>query len=260
MRLVDTLHSLQRRWYILLAGLIATLAVAYGAFTTIAPSYQAEGRVLLMPPPASVGAKGNPFLFLGGMGQALDVLVERAGAENVVKPINDAHPGTGYTVTVDYSTSAPVVLITATGKDPAATMAVMKAALQTVPDTLQAMQDQADLRDPLRIQTTTLVVDRAPTKNVKNQLTITIIAVGAGAVGTVVLTGFIDGWLVQRRLRHQQPKASHAALVADGTPDPSESGDAADELAEAADGAPAQHASVGRRGKPQTAASSATVQ
>ncbi|QDP94595.1 hypothetical protein FOE78_00505 [Microlunatus elymi] len=234
MRLVDTLRSLARRWYILLAGILVTGAIAYGAFTSITPTYQAQGRVLLMPPTLTVGPKGNPYLFLGGMSQAVDVLIGKASAETIVESITTAHPGTTYTLVADPTTSAPVVLITATSHDPDSAMAVMKQAVGTVDTTLTRMQDAEHLGDKLRIRAETLDLDSEPTPQTKTQLAATIVAAGAGLVGTVVLTGFIDGWLVQRRLRRQgtqpesdrnggpeeSPESSAPSDVAEPTPGP----------------------------------------
>lgn len=214
MRFVDTLRSLLRRWYIVLTGVAVTVALAFLAYGVIPVTYQAEGRVLLMPPQRTVPPNGNPYMFLGGMSQALDVLVAKAGAEDVVKPIMDASPGSTYTVATDPTTSAPVVLITVTAKDARSAMTVLSRAMATIGNSLQAMQDQESLAEPLRIKTASLVVDPKPTKDQKNRLTMTVVSTGAGLVGTVILTGFIDGWLMQRRSRRSHRAATESAASA----------------------------------------------
>ena len=75
MVLSDMLRSLLRRWYIVVLGVILTVAGVYGAYTVTPVTYSATSTVVLLPPEKSVKDGDNPYLYLGGLGQALNVLV-----------------------------------------------------------------------------------------------------------------------------------------------------------------------------------------
>jgi hypothetical protein len=214
MRLKELIKTLARRWYIVLAGLALTAGACAVVFEKIPATYEATGSLVLMPPSATVGENGNPYLYLVGMSQALDVLTRRANASEVRNPILERFPGVTYSVDADRSTSGAVVLVKAAGPSPSATMDGLKAAMETVPATLSAMQDELSVKDYLRINLRTIVVDHEPTMENKTQLQLIIVAAGAGLVGTLLLARMLDGLLASRRDERDSLAAGHST----GTP------------------------------------------
>lgn len=208
MQLKELTRSLAHRWYVVLTGLLLTAGMCLVVYNKVPATFEASGSLVLMPPSATVGDSGNPYLYLVGMSQALDVLTRRANAAEVRNPVLEKFPGTTYSVDADRSTSGAVVLVKATGPNPSAAMGGLKAALATVPATLKAMQDEVSIPDYSRINLKTIVVAPESTKNNKTQLQLIVVTAGAGLVGTVLLTRMLDGLLVSRRIAAGEPDLS----------------------------------------------------
>lgn len=201
MRLAETLSVLKRRWYVVLAGLLLTATGCYYIYAQVPATYEAKGSVVLMPPSSTVGDEGNPYLFLGGMGQALDVLTRHVNAAEIVEPVLDDYPDTSYTIEPDRDTSGSIIQVVATGSTPDATMDVLAAALQTIPVSLDAMQDELAIEDYLRIGLMTVVVDTEPTVEQKQRVQLLIFAAAGGSVGTLLFAGMLDGLVLSLRRR-----------------------------------------------------------
>ena len=182
----------------LLACLLIAGTAAYAAYQTVPVTYSAKGSLVLMPPRATVGADGNPYLFLGGMGQALDVLTSKLSAENTQEPILNSHPGVTYTAEPDRTSSGSVVLVTVRGKDDAQVMEALADVVGAVPETLRTMQESQAVPEDSRISLMTLVVDRAPTSDPKTRTIAVLATAGGGAALGILVTGFVDGRLLAR--------------------------------------------------------------
>lgn len=207
MQLKELIRSLARRWYMVLAGLALTTGMCAVAYEKVPATYEASGSLVLMPPSATVGSTGNPYLYLVGMSQALDVLTRRANAAEVRGPLLEDFPAMTYSVDADRSTSGAVVVVKVSSPNPNETMDGLKAALATVPATLKAMQDELSVPDYSRINLKTIVVAPEPTVENKAQLQLLIVTAGAGAVGTVLLARFLDGLLLARRMALGNPES-----------------------------------------------------
>lgn len=201
MHLNETLKSLLRRWYIFLFGLLLTSGMSWYAYNYVQPSYEAKGSLLLMPAKKVVGHNGNPYLYLGGMSEVVDVLVRRSNSTESVDPIIKQFAGAEISTTADRTTSSPVVIveISATTQDTA--LAALKATLSTVTRNLDTMQNEVKVVPEMRISTRGLVIDDHAAVNNKMQMQIAIVAAGAGGVASLLLTGFIDGILLSRNSR-----------------------------------------------------------
>lgn len=182
----------------LLACLVIAGMAAYVVYQNVPVSYSAKGSLVLMPPRATVGADGNPYLFLGGMGQALDVLSSKLSAEDAQEPILKAHPGVTYTVEPDRTSSGSVVLATVRGKDRDQVMDALDDVVAAVPTTLRTMQESQTVPEDSRIGLMTLVVDTRPTGDSKTRTIAVLATVGGGAALGILLTGFVDGRLLAR--------------------------------------------------------------
>ncbi|BCW73400.1 hypothetical protein [Arthrobacter sp. NicSoilB8] len=201
MQLKELIRSLARRWYVVLAGLALTAGMCAVVYERVPATYEASGSLVLMPPSATVGATGNPYLYLVGMSQALDVLTRRANAAEVRAPVLENFPAMTYSVDADRSTSGAVVVVKVSSPNPGETMGGLKAALGTVPATLKAMQDELSVPEYSRINLKTIVVAPESSMENKAQLQLIIVTAGAGAVGTVLLARMLDGLLLARRMR-----------------------------------------------------------
>ena len=88
----DLFLSLRRRWYLLPVVLMATVACAMVSADRVGPTYRSSATVVLVPPETTLGETGNPYLFLGGLQQSVDVLSRTVGSEYVRRPSRAACP------------------------------------------------------------------------------------------------------------------------------------------------------------------------
>lgn len=198
MWLRDMIRSLMRRWYILLGCLLAAGVASCVVYQSVPVAYSAKGSLVLMPPRSTVGPDGNPYLFLGGMGQALDVLASKLSAEDTQAPILEAYPGIAYTAEPDRSSSGSVVLATVRGADGNQVMVGLGAVVAAVPTTLAAMQESQAVPEDSRISLMTLVVDSQPTVDSKTRTVSLLVTAGGGVALGILLTGLVDGRLLAR--------------------------------------------------------------
>jgi hypothetical protein len=197
------LHSIRRRWYLLIAGLIATAAAGVFVYQETDPTYQRSASELLVPGSQTVPEGGNPFLYLGGLAQASDVLVRALGARDLQGPIQSEYPATSVIIDRDVSTSGPIIVITIEGKDDTAVGDVFQRMLAAAPDTLTDLQSQANV--PLAAQITILpiTIDVESTINDKGRLQAAAMVIAAGLVGTILVIALVDGLILALRGRRR---------------------------------------------------------
>ena len=195
------MRSVLRRWYFVLFGLVITAALCLGGYRVAPVSYQTDTSVLMLPPKVAVGPNGNPYLFLGGLGQALDVLSRKLQSDNVSKPILDANPGASFSAKADASTSGPILLITVTAKAQAAAMETMRDLMTQLPVQLDQLQTDLNVPEPSRISLMTLASDTSPKLVDKSRMQIVIGVAAVGAAGSLLLSGLLDSMLITRRTR-----------------------------------------------------------
>lgn len=219
MNVQDTLRGLLRRWYIVAPGLLAAAAAAAFVWTQVPPTYERTAKQLLMPGEASLPAvvveidgeeektTPNPFLYLGGLSTAADVLVSAAGAAEAVQELTERHPGTEITVARDFSNSAPMLLVTvsATADDVAAE--VVDAMLASNEEVLARLQDEQKVPAASQVSIWTVAVAPESTLGTRERMLATV-GVGAGAaLMSLLLAALIDGLARRPRRGHRGRKA-----------------------------------------------------
>lgn len=211
MYLRDLARSLARRWYFVLAGLIVTGLLCVTAYRVIPVTYDSQASMVLLPPETSTKLEGNPFLLLGGLSGAVDILTRTINSDADAKPLLKAHPGAKFEVVADTSTSGPIILITSTAPTAQRAKAMTRSVIAAVPVALEQIQSGLTVAADAQIRVIPVAVDSGGTLNAKTR-TQAVLAVGAvGAVITVLLTGFIDG-LVRGRKRRRDDLAEKADL------------------------------------------------
>lgn len=210
MELNDTLRVMVRRWYVLLLGLALSAGLGWVVHVSVPTSYEADTSILLMPAETVVDEEvGNPYLYMGGMADALDVLVIRAGAEQVRADVLDDFPGADYTIGSHPTTPTPIVDVTAEGASGEESLALMQAATASVIETLDVMQDELGLPDAARIRPAELTVDPVATELTGQANKAAVAAVGAGVLVTLMMTALVDG-VVARRSRNRSRSRSRS--------------------------------------------------
>lgn len=203
MNLHDLSHILVRRWLLVLLGLLLTSAACYGLFLTVPVTYVARTSLVMLPP-ATVVQGGNPFLYLGGLGQALDVLTRKINADEVAQPIENAFLESEFIAMADSSTSGPILLVEGTGPTAADALAVTKAAVSAAPGALSSLQTSLSVPNPARITLEPLSVDEKPTVNFRSRVQAIGAAAAVGLIATLLLAAYRDGRLRVRRLRDDE--------------------------------------------------------
>ncbi|MCC3282358.1 hypothetical protein [Arthrobacter caoxuetaonis] len=222
MTMPQSLRVLVRRWYLVLFGLAVTGLMCAAANYLVPPSYDARGSMVLMPPTANVGDDGNPYLLLGGMSEALDVLVRQANSPTVRDRVLDDFDSATYTVEADRTTSGSIVVVQATADTEAASLELLEGAMQTLPATLDRMQDELAVTQEQRIDIMPVVVDAEAVLNVKQTLQVVGVAGLIGLSATFMVTALLDGLLLHRRERRAAIDA--AGLSPAGRETPARSG------------------------------------
>lgn len=199
MFLQDLFASLKRRWYFIVVGILITAAVAYFAYGETPVKYQATGSVALVPPPTAVISGDNPFLYMGGLEQALGVLTVKLNSPEVKRPILEQFPDIEYTTTRDPSTNGPIVLVSVTGSTSAETLGALEEVLAAVPANLGVLQDTLKLSQESKMTSMPLSSDEKATVNNSARTRTLLFVAAAGAAATLLLTGQLDKILLRRR-------------------------------------------------------------
>lgn len=202
MLLRDVRTSLARRWYLVVVGLAVTAFACVGAARAVPATFEAEANLVLLPPASTVEPDGNPYLYLGGLGQAVELLARSVSSNEVTEKVLGGAPvGTSYAVAPDPTASGPILLITAEAHSSEASLATLQSVLEAVPANLDELQADLDVPVPSRITSMPLVVDDRSLPVRKAQVRALVAAAVVGTVGTVLGVGFVDGLLLSRRRR-----------------------------------------------------------
>ncbi len=202
----DMILSSLRRWYFLLAGLILTGVGTYLVFGMVSPTFEAKASMVLIPPKVAVTVGDNPYLYLGGLDQALGVLQVKVASPSESAALIDTYPGAEMSIAKDATTSGPIVSIQVSANDANDTMELLKGAVALVPKTLSAMQTELEVPDKSMISVLELSSDNEPTKVTKKQLQMTMIVAAGGASASLLGTGLLDRLINRRKSKREAKK------------------------------------------------------
>ena len=201
MNLADTLRGLWRRWYIVIPGLILTILVALAAWQVIKPDYQRTGTQLLLPGTASIPEAGNPYLYLGGLSQASDVLVTAMSSDLELNALLAGHAGAKIVILRDPLTSGPQILTTVTARSDAEAGEILDTTIARTTHMLGSLQDVDGITAGNRIGIKSITVDNQSTLIQKTRV------LGVAGVALVVLlltlllAGLVEGLSTRKRRR-----------------------------------------------------------
>lgn len=201
MNFADTLRGLWRRWYIVIPGLLISASLAVGAYFAIDPGYERSSVQLLIPGADSMPEGANPFLFLGGLSPAADVLVRAVGSKNVLNEVVVEHPGVDIAISRDTTTAGPVVLIVVTAASDAAAADVLGLLVDRTATTLDDLQKAENIPAKNRVTVLPLTVDTQSILQQRSRLLGTAGVGLGGVVLTLLLAGLVEGVSVKRRQR-----------------------------------------------------------
>ncbi|MDQ2839109.1 MAG: hypothetical protein M3Y42_17855 [Actinomycetota bacterium] len=199
---------MRQRWYFTIAGLLVTLVLCGLASTAVAVKYEAKAQILVLPPKTTVGNGGNPYLALGGLQAAADVLARAmSDAQTYAKLRGEGITGT-YTVARDLTTSGPVLLVAADNSTPALALATLRGILAQAAPRLTDLQDALTVPDSTRLTSNVFTQDNAAAAQRKSQIRAILVAFAAGIFATVLLVSAGDSMLTRRSRRRARPVSS----------------------------------------------------
>ncbi|SEM93413.1 hypothetical protein [Cryobacterium luteum] len=199
MTLSNFLRSLARRWYLLLGALVLTASLCFAAYSAVPPSYERAASVLLMPGTQTIPAGGNPYLYLGGLGQASEILVAAMNSNSMRQDLLLGHSRTEISVARDPASSGPLVAVSVSGPSDAAVTAVLDRTLTAISDTLTALQNQADVPATAQIDALQLTAEPTSVLVVKDQFQLVALVAAGGIALSLLGVGFVDGLLLSRQ-------------------------------------------------------------
>lgn len=230
MNIADTLWGLIRRWYIVLPGIILALTAGLGLFTVVQPGYERTSTQLLLPGEGTIPTGvTNPYLFLGGLTQASDVVVRVMQSNEVIGKVVEKYPGTEIVVERDPTVSGPVIRIVVTAKSDEVAGEALTMLADETSTVLDQLQTEQNVATKDRMSVSTITFDEVGVPQQKTRLVLSAGAAFGLIVVTLLVASFVDG--VARGPHRRGRAGGHRRGDADPAKDddsPSSSDDAMD--------------------------------
>ena len=200
--------SLVRRWYLVITAAVVTLVASALTFTTLTHTYEMQGSTVLIPPKDKEAPGANRYLSLSGLDLAASVTLRALNSDRTVAAVEEQVPGGEFVVEPDYTTSAPILVVTATNESKLSTAELLQAVMAQIPVVVRRLQKNLDIERSSRITTLEITRAREVTSISRTRLRAAL-AVG-GALGFLLMLGIaaLDGMLLRRsRGSAQGPQA-----------------------------------------------------
>jgi hypothetical protein len=210
-KFADTVRGLLRRWYIVFPGILIAAALAVGAWFAILPGYNRTATQLLIPGASSIPEGANPYLFLGGLAPAADVLVRALGSENVLNEMTEEHPGVEISISRDTTTAGPIIQIAVKAHSDSDAEKVLGLLVERTATVLEQFQEEENIPAGNRMTVIPITVDKQSVLEQRNRI---LGAAGAGISGivlTLLLAGLVDGLSQQRKRRESASSGNDTA-------------------------------------------------
>jgi len=198
MYLSELVGGLRRRWWAVVIGLLGTASITYVAFTLVPPEQQAHASLLILPPARTAAETGNPYLELGGLQPAADMLAAAMNSGPVHESLAPPHGSATFEVARDTTSSGPMLLVSVADDDPRRTSALLNSVLDKIPDVFAQLQEQVRVRPSNLMTLTEVTRDTQPETSMKSQLRATLVAAVGGLALTIFGTNLLDGLLRRR--------------------------------------------------------------
>lgn len=212
MNLSDVLSALRRRWYVVVATLLLAGGLGYAVWSNVSPDYERTASQLLLPGLATIPEGANPYLYVGGLSQAADIIVLAIGEDEVAAAV-EGYPDATMAVGRDLAAGA-VLVTTVTASTDEAAAAVLKQSLIITADTLETLQDAQRIPEDERVSMMVLTESTQSTVVQKTRVVLTAITVAGVMLLGLVVAALADGALRTRRRtrRSVRPAQDEMAL------------------------------------------------
>ncbi len=200
----DFWAALARRWLLVLCCLGATVGLALLVGAKVPPNYQSSADVVLVPPKSSADPTANRFLSLSDLRQAVDVLTRSLGSDSTVERIKASAPAGHFVAAADVTTSAPILIVTATAGRPEQAQQLLESVIAQVPLSLADLQQSVRIATKDQITPQMVAQDERPKAVYKKQIRAVGACVAFTLLMSAMLIGAVDNLLVRRRWRRDE--------------------------------------------------------
>ena len=208
MYLPDLLVGLRRRWWAVVLGLLATGLLVAAAAQSVPVQRVSNASVLVLPPNSTVGTGGNPYLALGGLAPAADVLATSLNNGTLHESLAPAAGTSTFVVSRDFNSSGPMLLVEVTDPDPATSLALLDKVLAQMPATFTDLQSRVNVPNDSRLTLSVITRDDVAQASAKSQVRAILMAGVAGLTATVFGVKLLDAALIRRRDRRAEAAAA----------------------------------------------------
>ncbi|WP_369046944.1 hypothetical protein [Sinomonas sp. P10A9] len=212
MRLRTVLRALLRRWYAVIAGLLGVAGLCAYLYGVVPADYKTSGSVVLLPSSEAVGPGGNPYLYLNGLGQAMDVLTRRLSAPDAVERLTQGHPMASYVAAADITSGSSILVVAVKSRSANESADLVQAILADVPSELASMQDELRVPAQSRISSVRVAPPPAPVIDSKTRIQ----AVAAAGVGSLLALVLLIAMLDSLLLRYARRRSARARIEPTG--------------------------------------------
>lgn len=215
----SSVKVLAKRWYIVAAGLVLTLAAALGVNLLISPSYTATGSVVLSVPPnlPERGDSLNPYLAYGNLEVAAKVVASAMNQPSVVREQRRKGASGSFVVDLDPERSSPIITVDSRAATAAAAIRTVEVVTAGVQQQLADRQKALGAPQNTWITASTVVVPEEANRAIGSRLRAMSAVVVLGSIATLSLAFAVEGWS-QGKARDA---AASSARYGAATPPPS---------------------------------------
>ncbi|MBY8880054.1 chain length determinant protein [Actinacidiphila acidipaludis] len=217
MDLAEIVRVMRRRWYVLVPGVLLTVALTVGAYLKVPVTYTSQSTVVLLnSKKATVAFDGNPYLStqiaLNGMA---DSLARNLNSDGAVAHLKSQGATCATAAKLADNAMGPLLWLTATGTDKAAVLATDKLLTTYAAERLDQFQTEQSVTQAAMIRMATIVPPQNPVAQTKTRYEYLALAAVLGLVMSLVATFYVEA-----RFRRPGPRQAGAAagLGADRTP------------------------------------------
>jgi hypothetical protein len=191
-----------RRWYVVASALVVTLVIAFTVMQSVAPSYRAEGSVLLFAPSAGANEDEivNPFRSFDSSTSVLAAVMVQVMNDPVVRNRVGTQGGIPDYEIGQSNDGTPVIVIRATSSDEAAAIESVEITSNQLREELTQRQADAGAPENIRIQAIVLVEPSDADLLVGDRIRAFIVVTAIGVAASISLAFLIES-IAQSRQR-----------------------------------------------------------
>ncbi|MCD9196884.1 Wzz/FepE/Etk N-terminal domain-containing protein [Aeromicrobium wangtongii] len=212
----DLWASVARRWILALFCVAATACFALFVASQSPPPYESSADVVLVPPRSTEDPTANRYLSLSGLRQAVDVLTRSLGSDATIAKIRRAAPHGTYEATADFTTSAPILIVTVTAPTSRQTQQLLDAVVAQVPISLHDLQQSLEIAEKSLITPQIVAQDDKPRAVTATRVRAVGASVALALLLSAVTIAAVDNVLLRRG---HGGRRSRQAEAAEGIPD-----------------------------------------